>query len=275
MTLSPWEARLVNAVRAASVPGVAAVLQDRGAAHGGTPDIATMSRSLRLIRGAHAGQPSQLCELALSLVAAEFPACQQLGAILLAEQYPAHPADVAAALRRLAESPHHEVREWAASACGQVLAGHCEPFGTELRAWSRAPLPDVRRTVALAVMYAARHPHLAGADPLLDLLEPLLSDQEPCVRNSLGRVAIGAGLLGCCPEATLSRLERWAGSDEEQVRWNVAMAFATAEGARHPERARTILGRLAADPHSMVRQAVRAALRNLEKRSPGSVRLDL
>jgi 3-methyladenine DNA glycosylase AlkD len=88
------------------------------------------------------------------------------------------------------------------------------------------------------------------------------------VRKNLGPFAIGDGLLRCYPDLTLEHLARWAGSDDARVRWNVAMAFSTAEGARHVDAALPILERLAEDDRRFVWRAVANAMRNLGKRAP-------
>jgi len=77
--------------------------------------------------------------------------------------------------------------------------------------------------------------------------------------------------LRCYPELTLPRLEEWAGREDEQTRWNVAMAFSAAAAARHVERALSILERLAVDERRFVWRAVASAMRNLGRRDPTEV----
>src|SRR5439155_602413 len=82
---------------------------------------------------------------------------------------------------------------------------------------------------------------LKWAEPLLDLLEPALKDENEYVRKNLGPFTIGDQFLRSYPDATLARLRKWMEDPDENVRWNVAMAFAAASGARLAQRAPDIL----------------------------------
>jgi 3-methyladenine DNA glycosylase AlkC len=87
----------------------------------------------------------------------------------------------------------------------------------------------------------------------------------------LGPFAIGDGLLRYYPELTIKRLINWAEAENEQVRWNVAMAFSAAEAAKHLEAALPILSHLATNNRRFVWRAVASAMRNLGRRAPESV----
>jgi 3-methyladenine DNA glycosylase AlkD len=95
------------------------------------------------------------------------------------------------------------------------------------------------------------------------------------VRKNLGSYAIGDGLLRCYPRLTLRYLEKWVESEDEQVRWNVAMSFASYGGNKQWERALEILTRLATDERRYVWRAVASALRYIGRRRPEQVRLIL
>ena len=101
------------------------------------------------------------------------------------------------------------------------------------------------------------------ADPLLDLIEPALRDGDEYVRKSLGPSAIGDQFMRSYPDQTIARLRTWIQDEDENVRWNVAMSFSAASGARLAQRAPDILEFLASDERPFVRAAVRSAQRRI------------
>src|SRR2546428_285309 len=129
--------------------------------------------------------------------------------------------------------------------------------------WVRGPDSRVRRAVVVGAKSAARTRRPEWAEPLLDLLEPALKDENEYVRKNLGPFTIGDQFLRSYPDATLARLRKWMEDPDENVRWNVAMAFAAASGARLAQRAPDILDFLAKDERPLVRNAVRAARRRV------------
>lgn len=259
-----WELPFVEAVQTRDVDSLITLLEAESTTHAGTPKAAVKRHALKLTRryGGKEAYP-----LGLALARADNPTAKELGAILLAEQYATNPDEVAQVLRDLADDPNWEVREWVASACGLVLHGHYASFYPVLREWTTDPSGQVRRAVALAVMYAAKGLPESCTDPLLDLLEPLLEDPDPYVKKNLGPFAIGDGLLRHVPLLVLPRLDRWADSPSEQVRWNVAMAFTSAVARQYRAEGAVILDKLAPDQRPAVKRAVQAARRNL--RDPG------
>ena len=140
-----------------------------------------------------------------------------------------------------------------------------EQLPIALAAWEKSRGPDsrVRRAVVVGAKSAARTRRPEWAEPLLDLLEPALKDENEYVRKNLGPFTIGDQFLRSYPDATLARLRKWMEDPDENVRWNVAMAFAAASGARLAQRAPDILDFLAKDERPSVRNAVRAARRRV------------
>jgi hypothetical protein len=129
----------------------------------------------------------------------------------------------------------------------------------------------VRRAVVLAVMPVVRdRVHGAErAEPCLRLLELLLADRSRYVRKNLGPFAIGAAILNHHPDLTFTTLERWRDRyDDEQVRWNLAMAVSASGGVAHVERSLAFLHTLAPDERRTVWRAVASAARALGKKRP-------
>lgn len=193
------------------------------------------------------------------------------GLTLVVSAFPDRPDEVGAFFLRLADDPDRIVREIAVDLLSRLLIAQFKDVYERCSEWIRHPSPNVRRAVAVAVKRAARARDPYWAVPMLDLLEPLLTDHDSCVRKGLGPYAIGDGLLRYYPDYTLKRLTRWAKRTDDHTRWNVAMSFSTAVSARHVDQGLPVLRELATDDRRFVRQAVAAAMRNLSRRRPDNV----
>lgn len=253
----PWEPQFQEAAAAGDVPAMIQLLQAQATDHAGTPKADAKRHALKLLR------PHGDLALAAALAEVDDLTAKELGAILLGYHYGDDPARVEPLLRSLADHDHWEVREWVASACGLVLGSHFSSFYPALQRWALDRSPNVRRAVALAAMYASRPLSETYAKALLDLMEPLLPDRDAYVKKNLGPFAIGAGLLPRYPQPTLERLERWAGSPDEIVCWNVAMAFTAAAARSYKVDGLRILAKLEPDPRQVVKRAVYLATRKL------------
>jgi len=126
----------------------------------------------------------------------------------------------------------------------------------------------LRRAVVVGAKHAARERRPDRAEALLDLIEPALRDHDEYVRRNLGPFAIGDQFLRSYPDATLARIARWAHDQDENVRWNAAMAFSAASAARHAGVGLALLDTLARDRSTFVRRGALAARRRLAARAP-------
>lgn len=260
MTQFPWEDGFAQALRRGDGRAALQLLEARATAHAGTPTAAAKRRALHLIQ---TQGEEHAWSLAQAWAESASPTANELAAILLADQFTTDPDRASHWLHRLADHPNWEVREWAASGCGLVLRDHFNAFYPVVWEWARTPGPNVRRAVALAAMYAGRGLPESHAELLLDLLEPLLFDRDPYVKKNLGPFVLGSGLLARFPQPTLARLEAWAGSPDETVCWNVAMAFTAAAARPYASAGLRILTKLQTDPRPSVRRAVQSATRKL------------
>lgn len=196
---------------------------------------------------------------------------KELAAILLAPLARSNPGDVERAALRLARDDRWDVREAAAGLLGEALDVNFDHFYRSLRTLIGKDEPRVRRAIVVAAKVAARSRAPERAGPLLDLIEPALRDRDEYVRRSLGPFAIGDQLLRSYPEETLARLEGWSRDADEVVRWNVAMAFSSATGAKLVDRGLPIVRALARDESKFVARAANAALRRMQKKRPDVV----
>ncbi len=183
-----------------------------------------------------------------------------------------HRKDVERLTLNLARDEEREVRLYAASTMARIIRSNFRAYFRYMRAWSRHSDPSVRRQVVIATVAVADSDHPEWARPLLDLLEPHLTDRDPYIRRNLGPFALGQGMLRVYPEETLARCEKWLGADNEIVRWNIGMAFTTPVLPVDWNRALSILRPLASDDRRFVWGAAAQALKNMVLRDPRRVR---
>jgi len=201
-----------------------------------------------------------------ALVTSPSPTARQVACLLLVSRYPEDPIGVLGSAETLAEDPHWEVREAAGGLLGTLLDQDFDRVRGRLEVLRSSKSENLRRSVVLAVKYAARRDRPERVPDLLGLLAPLLRDAEPYVRRNLGPSTIGDALLRVDPKETLKYLREWSRDRDQTVRWNVAMAFSSAIGSFHWPAAKSTLERLAKGPEPLVRNAVAKAMRRCRQR---------
>ncbi len=188
---------------------------------------------------------------------------KELAALVAAPLARSHRRELARIASRLAREEDKDVRQTAAALLGRLLTESFQETLSLAREWVSGPDSRLRRAAIVAAKYAARTRRPEWAEQLLDLVEPALSDADEYVRKSLGPLVIGDQFVRSYPDPTLARLRRWMRDEDENVRWNVAMTFSAASGARLAQRAPDVLEFLATDERPLVRDAVRAAQRRV------------
>jgi len=202
---------------------------------------------------------------------------KSLACLMLAigNPYPHHEEEVKNLLLMLGNDTNWETREAASDAFASVLLKNFDKVYSQFQEWVRHDSENIRRAVALAAKKVGKTRNPEYGEPLLRLVESLLSDRSIYVRKNLGPFAIGDGLLMAYPKLTMQYIKKWSRSQDEQVLWNVAMIFSASEGAKQCDEALPILRRLATDERRYVWRAVASALSNLGKRKPEKVRPEL
>lgn len=103
-------------------------------------------------------------------------------------------------------------------------------------------------------------------DRALQLLDPLVSDDDDYVKKSCGGFAVTA-IAAKEPAVGGEYLDRWSRSEDVRTRWNAAKAIGGAYG-RETDHAMEVAYRLSGDDEYRVRRATVAALRNLFESKP-------
>ena len=113
-------------------------------------------------------------------------------------------------------------------------------------------LPQLRRAVAADSTYGGCSD--AECRRLLQIMEPLLEDDDPYVRENMGTFAIGDSFLRHGQELTAAWLGR--AGPHPRAQWNVAMALSFAGAARQFP----LLRQVAADDRTVVKRAAYRAV---------------
>ncbi len=200
-------------------------------------------------------------------LAASGPRGARLAAAVLA-QADASPEHISARLRELAVHSAYRVRDGAAQALGQQLLDRFADFLPIVESWASAPEVSVRRAAVQATAVPAATGNIGWSDPLLEALAPLLADRTPQVSRALGPGVLAEVYLEALPDDTVEHLAHWSTSHDEQVLWNVALAFSGSAGGKVAAKALIVLRRLALDERPYVRAAVSAALGGLVMHAP-------
>lgn len=264
-----WEESFRKALLQGATEACIEILQSLATKHGCTPEQAVKMQAIRIIKQVYRHDAELLYTRTLSLAKTEDAACQEISLILLAEQYAICPEEIQSVVRQIADSPHWEVREWAASACGIILSNHFREFILKLQSWAESTSANIRRCAAVAVKYMAKEKRGDAFQPMLQVIDSLMHDTDPYVTKNLGGFAIGEGLLKYYPKPMIAWLERWAQQEDEQVRCHVAAVFTSSTAAKLYGQIRHIFEMLKADKRFRVQQAVQKAETNLRKRVPG------
>jgi hypothetical protein len=178
-------------------------------------------------------------------------------------------------LHALSGDGDRRTRELAARAVGALLFRDFSGVYPVLGAWRGEEDPAVRRAVVVAAGVCARPERFDWAAPLLRLLEPLLPDRAPEVKDVLGPRVLAHELFTAYPDDVFEYLSQWSTSYNEQVLWHVALALSGPPAARRVRRSLIILRKLALDRRHYVLGAVTASLKRLGKLAPDSVLSEL
>ncbi|CAG7634508.1 DNA alkylation repair protein [Paenibacillus allorhizosphaerae] len=260
-----WEEGLAAAAKNGSIQELLARIQNELAGLAGTPRQALQHNAVQYIEAALDYDSAELVLLAEALSATEQELGEELAVFILSVHYGGDPDRAAALLQRLAASGHAPVREWAAKACGAVLAKHFALFYPMLETWTRNESPFVRRAVIAAVQLASNAKNPAWGPLLLDMLEPLMRDNDPVVRKELAP-RTWSGLLRYYTEDVEARLMKWAVSEDRFIRRHAARLFSAPEAALHVQRLSPALRILLRDESASVQKAAVSSLLQVSKR---------
>jgi hypothetical protein len=233
--------------------------------------VPTLRQADKLVKRLLKDEPEVIYAWGVAMAGRPEWAARMAASWFFSPYYAEHPAEVRRLLLRLADDENWTIREGASGGFARVLQDHFDEVYPLFQGWTRHPSENARRAVVLAVMPVVRDTKSGAerAERCLRLLEPLLADRSQYVSKNLGPFAIGAAILNHHADLTFAMLEHWRDAyDDEQVRWNLAMAVSASGGVAHVGRALAFLYTLADDERRRVWRAVASAARALGKKRP-------
>ena len=266
---SSWQEAFVAALREEDLEGLFSVLDAQRTAHAGTPRQAVKLKAAKLIEGHYDSSFDSLYETAVAFARSENEGAQEIGLVLLAPLYDRNPSEVKEIVHELTDSENWEVREWAASALRRMIVEEFAAVFPTLQEWAGHESPNLRRAVAVASAWAAKDLTQDRCRLLVEVVAPLMEDDDPYVRKNMGAYAIGDSFLKAQPKL----VAEWLGlaNANERAQWNVAMALSSAEAAKQFDLLIEVLWKVAADQRTVVRRATYKAVNNLAKRLPEKI----
>jgi 3-methyladenine DNA glycosylase AlkC len=199
----------------------------------------------------------------------------QLACQLVPYAYSVDKRQALSRLLQLVESEDWTLRDAACEIAGRLLREDFSSMLASLSEWHTRGSSNVFRAMLVAAVRASDATCLERAEPLLKLLEPLLSESDPLVRRNLGPSAIGMHLLAEYPGPTFEYLVKWSTSNDEQTLWNVAMAFSAPAAVPLAKKALIVLRKLSLDERRFVWRAVASAMWKLGRKRPDIIRPEL
>ena len=264
-----WQEAFIAALREEDLEGLLSVLDAQKTAHAGTPRQAVKLKAAKLIEGHYKDSRASLYRTGLAFARSENEGAQEIGLVLLAPLYDRNQSEVKEIVLELAESGNWEVREWAASALRRIIVEAFAEIFPTLQEYAGHESPNLRRAVAVAGAWAAKDLTEDRCRLLLEILTPLMEDDDPYVRKNMGAYAIGDSFLKAQPRLVAEWLGRAGAS--ERAQWNTAMALSSAEAAKQFDLLTDVLWKVAADERTVVRRATYRAVNNLAKRLPAEI----
>jgi 3-methyladenine DNA glycosylase AlkC len=189
---------------------------------------------------------------------------KEVGIKILWRAYGYNSKSVEKYLYKVTNDENWELREYAAGALASTLKNF-PGFYKTLKKWSKDSSVNIRRGV---VMSAAG---LIGSDKksvkkAFSLLEPLMYDKSVYIKKNLGPFILGAYFGNNYPAETFKQLDLWFKIKDENVRWNIIMAFNNSFGNKYPMEALKYLKLLSGDNSRVVQRAIKSTLNHLKKR---------
>ncbi|MDQ3193433.1 MAG: hypothetical protein M3P82_00395, partial [Bacteroidota bacterium] len=134
--------------------------------------------------------------------------------------------------------------------------------------WAGHPSENVRRAVVFAAIGLRNKETISKA---FSIFEILMYDRSKYVRKNLGPFILGSYFGNKFPEETLKYLRKWSKISDENVGWNVIMAFNNSFGNNHPQKAFWILRHFTGEVSPNIKRALKSTLNFLSRRHKQSV----
>jgi len=166
-------------------------------------------------------------------------------------------------IKELANSSNWMVREDAATEIKKINDNSFLEYLPIWKEWIKNPNPNIRRATEVGLLRIKKE----FVPQALDLLEPLLYDDNVYVRKNCGPFVLSSvGYKD--PVSTFQKLKSWIKIDNKYVRWNVAMCFGVWFGQTYSKESLKLLKKLANDKEKFVWRAAASSLVKLIRKHP-------
>lgn len=169
-------------------------------------------------------------------------------------------------LIKYADHDNWEIREYAGERLGEFLRYNFHERKKSLIRMRNSHSENVRRAVVIGLKYLGKYRELSISQDILEILGHYMDDESKYVKKNLGPFALGDAMINYDSARTLDFLERYARSDNPNVKWNVAAVFSTASSAKHSNVGFNILSNLIYDTDKSVRQMALKSFKNIYSR---------
>lgn len=187
---------------------------------------------------------------------------KEIGVALIWRGFKFNPERVKEYLLKISNDENWEVREYAAGAFSNILYNNKDLYKSVIR-WAKHPSENVRRAVIFTALAFREKEDLSKA---FSIIEPLMFDKSKYVKKNLGPFILGSYFGNKFPRETILQLKKWSKIRDENVRWNIIMAFNNSFGNKNPELALEILKRFVGDVDLVVKRALISTLTFLSKK---------
>jgi hypothetical protein len=259
------KAKIAKAITVNDYKTIVAILDSISTAHAGTAKMKdkryVIKEILKHIANSN-GTDKTYFIVGKNILAVKSNNAKEIGIHIIWRAYAYDKKSVEKYLYSITNDVNWEVREYAAGALGGTLEAFPQ-FYTTLKRWSKDKSENIRRGV---VMSAIALKNTEGINKAFKLLEPMMYDSSPYVKKNLGPFILGSYFGNAFPKETIKQMNKWLSIKDENVRWNIAMAFNNSFGNRFPGEAVKFLKKLNADNNPVVVRAVKSTLNHLKKR---------
>jgi len=168
-----------------------------------------------------------------------------------------------AKIRKMADSQDWKIREGAAGEIRKINDKYFLEYLPVWKNWVKDPNPNIRRAVEVGLLRIKKE----FVPQALDLLDPLMYDNDSYVRKNCGPFALShVGYKN--PKATFLKLRDWMKIENKNVRWNVAMCLGAWFGQTYPNESLKLLKILTKDKERFVWRAATSSLIKLIRKHP-------
>lgn len=267
------KSKIAGYIKKADFKKIIAILDSISTKHSGTAKmkdkryvIAEIVR--HITEGNHKNPGREFYKAGLNILKLKSDNAKEVGIHILWRGYKHDTSAVTKWLYKITDDQNWEVREYAAGALGGTLKEN-PAFYSTLKKWTKDSSENIRRGVVLAAAVLRDRNDPAKLKKAFALFEPLMYDSSGYVKKNLGPFILGSYFGNGATEAAMDFLKRMLKVKNENVRWNIAMAFNNSFGNNHPQLAKEFLAVLAKDTSPVVQRAVRSTVNHLLKRHPG------